>query len=190
MSYEDLSDPLYRNELEDPHPDYWAPYIRPLIDVAVIDAELARLDEIIVDLKRAGLAEIERIKEEEGMDVRTAFPGQYVKAADLGGKTIVVVIERVEMEDISGETKPVVHFRGKERGLALNKTNANMIGEVLGTYDTDRWKGQAISLYPSKTDFQGKRVDCIRVDKAPTGAPVPVPPPPPPFQAGDEDVPF
>lgn len=127
------------------------------------------------------------------MDVRGAFPGQYVKASDLGGKSVVVVIERVEMEDISGDTKPVVHFRGKERGLALNKTNANMIGELLGTYETERWIGQAILLYPSKTDFQGKRVDCIRIDKAPTGAPVsttPPPPPPPPFEAGGEDVPF
>lgn len=128
------------------------------------------------------------------MKIGAAFPGAYLKAADLAGKRVGVVIERVEMEDIGGETKPILHFRGKERGLVLNKTNANSISMILGTDETDNWPGKRVTLYPSKTDFQGKRVDCIRVDSPQPGA-APVPPPPPvqpegDFIAEDEDCPF
>jgi hypothetical protein len=98
------------------------------------------------------------------MKIGAAFPGQYIKAADLQGKRVQVVVDHVEMEDIGGEQKPVVHFRGKERGLVLNKTNANAIWGINGSDDTDEWGGTSIILYPSKTDFQGKRVDCIRID--------------------------
>ena len=98
------------------------------------------------------------------MKIGSAFPGQYIKAADLQGKRVQVVVERVDMEDIGGETKPVLHFRGKERGLVLNKTNANAIWGINGSDDTDDWPGTSLTLFPSKTDFQGKRVDCIRID--------------------------
>jgi len=71
------------------------------------------------------------------MKIGAAFPGQFIKAADLQGKRVSVVIDRVEMEDIGGETKPVVHFRNKERGLVLNKTNANAIwGSTAATIPT------------------------------------------------------
>lgn len=98
------------------------------------------------------------------MKIGEAFPGQYLKAADLRGHRVQVVIESVEMEDIGGDQKPVVHFKGKDRGLVLNKTNANAIWGMTGTDDTDEWNGVSVVLFPSKTDFQGKRVDCIRID--------------------------
>ncbi len=127
------------------------------------------------------------------MKVGAAFPGQYIKAADLQGKRVQVVIERVEMEDIGGETKPVLHFRGRERGLVLNKTNANAIWGITGTDETDEWSGHVVVLYPSKTDFQGKRVDCIRVDPPRPGtqrqAP-PAPPEPEGDEGEDSTVPF
>jgi hypothetical protein len=122
------------------------------------------------------------------MKIGSAFPGQYLKCADLNGKRVGVVIDGVTVEDIGGETKPVLHFKGKERGLVLNKTNANSISMIVGTDETDNWPGKRITLYPSKTDFQGKRVDCIRVDPPDQGAPPP--PPPQNFEADDEDVPF
>ena len=132
------------------------------------------------------------------MKIGAAFPGQYIKAADLQGKRVQVVVDRVDMEDIGGETKPVLHFRGKERGLVLNKTNANAIWGINGSDDTDDWPGTSLTLYPSKTDFQGKRVDCIRIDPpdsqpnrppsrvAPMQQPVNVEPLP----EDDESVPF
>ena len=130
------------------------------------------------------------------MKIGAAFPGQFIKAADLQGKRVQVVIDRVEMEDIGGETKPVVHFRGKERGLVLNKTNANAIWGINGSDDTDDWPGTSMILFPSKTDFQGKRVDCIRVDP-PDSQPAPKAKRPEPIHVeplsddeGDSTVPF
>lgn len=130
------------------------------------------------------------------MKIGAAFPGQYLKAADLQGKRVRVVIDKVDMEDIGGETKPVLHFRGKNRGVVLNKTNANAIWGINGSDDTDDWPGTEIVLFPSKTDFQGKRVDCIRIDPPDQSAPKPQPQPKPAPQAepdfADEDtsVPF
>ena len=112
------------------------------------------------------------------MKIGAAFPGQYLKAADLQGKRVRVTIESVDMEDIGGETKPVVRFQGKSRGIVLNKTNANAIWGINGSDDTDDWPGTEIILFPSKTDFQGKRVDCIRID--PPDGPVKAKPKPQP----------
>jgi hypothetical protein len=130
------------------------------------------------------------------MKIGAAFPGQFIKAADLQGKRVSVVIDRVEMEDIGGETKPVVHFRNKERGLVLNKTNANAIWGINGSDDTDDWPGTSMILFPSKTDFQGKRVDCIRVDppdsqpQPKAKRPEPIHVEPLPDDEGDSTVPF
>jgi hypothetical protein len=135
------------------------------------------------------------------MKVKDMFPGQYLKATDLGGRRAMVTISRVEMEDIGDQEKPVVYFHGKEKGLVLNKTNATSIEEIARTDETDRWRGVSIVLYPSRTDFQGKRVDCIRVDPptkvatapAQAAAAVPAPvaeEPEAAFAATDDDVPF
>lgn len=129
------------------------------------------------------------------MKIGAAFPGAYVKCADLQGKRVQVVIDRVEMEDIGGEQKPVVHFRGKERALVLNKTNANSVWGINGSDDTDDWPGTAITLFPAKTEFQGRRVDCIRIDPpdslpAPKRQPSRLQPLSDDDQGGDETVPF
>lgn len=132
------------------------------------------------------------------MNIGAAFPSKYVKAADLGQTRPVVVIENVTIENVGDddERKPVVHFRGKSKGLVLNKTNANMIEEICGTPETDLWRGKQITLYVTKVEYAGKRMDGIRVDYPTTGAPTPEPepaPPPPPvndFAANDDDVPF
>jgi hypothetical protein len=129
------------------------------------------------------------------MNIGAAFPSKYIKAAELGLARPTVTIDRVTIESVGGddEQKPVVHFQGKAKGLVLNVTNANMISEICGTPETDHWRGKRIVLYASKTDFGGKRVDCIRVDYPAQGAAAPPPPPPPPadnFQVSDDDVPF
>jgi len=46
----------------------------------------------------------------------------------------------------------------------LNKTNANMIAEIAKDEETDNWAGVRITIYSTKVDFQGRRVDAIRVD--------------------------
>jgi hypothetical protein len=125
--------------------------------------------------------------------ISEAFPGQYLKTSDLKGQRVVVTIDRVEIKDLGrDERKPVLYFKGKSRGLILNKTNANSIIDIIGTEETERWRGRQITLYHSKTDFQGGRVDCIRIDPAARNEkPAPLKEEPEnDFVADDSDVPF
>jgi hypothetical protein len=103
------------------------------------------------------------------MRISAAFPSTYLKAADLQGRTVPVAIDRVELEEIGGEHKPILYFQGKEKGLVLNKTNANNIAAVYGD-DTDDWIGGGIQLFPTMVDFQGRSVEAIRVRVAPRKA--------------------
>lgn len=96
------------------------------------------------------------------MLISAAFPSNYLKCADLQDRNVKVLIDRVEMEDIGGDHKPILYFQGKDKGLVLNKTNSNNISIVYGD-DTDNWAGRELILYPAMTDFQGKTVPCIRV---------------------------
>ena len=129
-------------------------------------------------------------------NINDAFPSHYLKAADLKGRSIVVIIDRVEFEAVgqSKEMKPVLYFVGKEKGVVLNKTNANKIMQLTESPVTEEWKGHAILLYPTETSYQGEMVDCIRVKGAPAGATKPKPAPPPPEPAHvpltDDDIPF
>ncbi len=106
----------------------------------------------------------------KGSDV---FESKSLKAADIKGKgPVTVIIAKVAMMEFKDEpSKPVIHFTAKngtplEKTLVVNRTNWYSIADQLGE-DSDEWIGQAITLIAAKTDYQGKRVDCIRVDDPP-----------------------
>lgn len=96
------------------------------------------------------------------MDIGAAFPSNWLKAADLQGRSVRVTIKEVVSEDIGDGHKPVVYFQKGNKGLVLNKTNAMAIAEIYGN-DTDAWTGAIVEVFPDKTQFQGRRVDCLRV---------------------------
>jgi len=142
------------------------------------------------------------------MNIGAAFPGSYIKAADLQGRSVTVMISHVAMEEIGGDHKPVLYMHGKERGLVLNKTNASIIAEMHG-WETDDWQGRPITLYPARVEFQGRIVDAVRVKLEPQDAqraavnaptangahPRPAQPPPQaaqpvPTASVDDDIPF
>lgn len=115
--------------------------------------------------------------------------GTYLKAADLQGRAITAVIEDCRLEHLDDESKPLLTFRGKEKGLLLNKTNAGFLAQVLGD-DTDGWRGKSIELYPTRVMFAGKMVDAIRIRlpiQQPQATAAPPPAAKPPF---DDDIPF
>lgn len=95
------------------------------------------------------------------MKISEEFPSQYLKASDLGGREIRITMGRVEREEIGTDKKLVLYFKGKEKGLVLNKTNANTIGDAYGD-DTDEWFDQPLILFSIKTEYQGRVVDGLR----------------------------
>jgi hypothetical protein len=107
------------------------------------------------------------------MKFNEAFKGNFMKAADLGGKARRYTIKSIGPEEVGGEDKIVMRFDGEDRALVLNKTNAVTLRDVLGE-ELDDWAGNPVVLKPDKTDFQGKRVDCIRLAVPQKKAPAPV----------------
>ncbi len=132
------------------------------------------------------------------MNIDQAFPSNYIKASDLAGRAVPVVIDRVAVEEVgrNKDTKPVLYFRGKEKGLVLNRTNSNKIAELAGSKDTEDWTGVQIAIYPTNTEFGGETVECIRVKAVPprqqqtAPAAAVAPPPPPPVELSEDDITF
>jgi hypothetical protein len=123
---------------------------------------------------------------------KTVF-GSFLKAEDLQGRQVRAVVESVQLEEIKSdqhgnEKKLVARFAGKEKGLVLNRTNADSLAEIAGDDDFENWPGTSLILFPDKTTFGGKKVDCIRI-KAVAGAAPKAPEPEPEPMTADE-VPF
>ena len=116
-------------------------------------------------------------------DINGLFPSKWIKSPDLGNRRVTLKMSHVKVEEV-GQKKdklPVLYFLGATKGLVLNVTNATMIAEIAGTGETDDWHGRPITLYVTKVEFGGKRVDGIRVDypdkpAAPPTQPRPAPP--------------
>lgn len=96
------------------------------------------------------------------MKFTDVFKGGFFKAADLKGKPARLTIANIQLEDVGDDRKPVARFEEAEQALVLNKTNAGVLADAYGD-ETDDWIGQVIIIKPDKTDYAGKRVDCIRV---------------------------
>src|SRR6516165_7874046 len=116
-----------------------------------------------------------------------AFPSKYLKASDLPARGKVFKIAKLQIERVGldQEEKYALFFKGEDKALILNVTNWDAIAEFCGA-DSDTWAGKDIVLYPDKTTFGGKTVDCIRVRRTkPPQARQPEPEEPPPDEDGD-----
>jgi hypothetical protein len=100
-------------------------------------------------------------------NINDIFPSRYLKAHELKGHTPTVTIDRVALEQVRGklktETKAVVYFRGKTKGLLLNKTNAQSIAQIAGSAVTEQWVGRAIALFATTATFGKETHEVIRV---------------------------
>lgn len=89
----------------------------------------------------------------------------WLSAAELpaGREVRVSISEIVEVAFKQGEAPKLgVKFKGKEKGIVLNKTNAKRIAHVHGP-DTGAWVGKEVFLYSELVEYQGKEVLGIRV---------------------------
>jgi hypothetical protein len=130
------------------------------------------------------------------MDAAQFFQGKgtYLNASHLNGDPIAATILNAQQEVIGRERekKIVLYFAEIDRGLVLNKTNFGALAPAYGT-ETEGWHGKKVTLYPDRTDFEGKEVDCIRLRVDPNDyvppAQWPKPKPPTDDDMNDE-VPF
>ena len=100
------------------------------------------------------------------MDINSAFPSKWLKSGDLGDSDLTLTITHVVMEEIGqgteAEEKPIVYFQEEEKGLVLNKTNADTISRLYG-HNTDGWIGKPVTLFSTEVDFKGSQTLAIRV---------------------------
>ncbi len=115
------------------------------------------------------------------MKLSEAYPSSFLKADDLQGRDVIATISSVELETIGQgadkEQKLVIGFKGKEKKLVCNKTNAGTIGQLYGD-ETDDWIGKQVILTARDVEYQGKTTLAIRVSlkKPSTAAAAPAKP--------------
>lgn len=100
------------------------------------------------------------------MNTNDLFPSPYLKASDVAHEPVVTIakIEREKMKNKEGkeEAKPVIYFREYEKGVVLNRTNANVIESLYGS-EVDEWVGSRIQLCSAMVEAFGERKPAIRV---------------------------
>ena len=95
-------------------------------------------------------------------------PSKYLKGAELQGKTVTVVIDGIDPHadlrktDGTTEHRPLLRFKGKEKMMVLNRTNAQAIARMHGA-EVKGWIGKAIKLRAEKVTAFGKEWDALRV---------------------------
>jgi hypothetical protein len=102
-------------------------------------------------------------------NINDLYPSKFLKAPDLQGATPTVTIARVELEPTgrTREIKPVVYFVNKQKGLLLNKTNAQALAAIAGTPHTEQWIGVKVRLVTTTATFGGQSYPVVRLEAAP-----------------------
>src|SRR5262245_9100920 len=98
--------------------------------------------------------------------VSDVYKSTYLRAADLE-EPITVTIKSASIEEL-GEDKDekiVVLFEELDRGLVLNRTNADYLSMICKSDDTEDWPGTRVGLFVQPVSFKGKLVDSIRLTK-------------------------
>jgi hypothetical protein len=98
--------------------------------------------------------------------VSELYPPKWVKAADLGGHVVTVVISDVTVEsfrlpDGTHRASAVLAFEGKTKRLILNKTQCKQLAEITGSERFEEWVGRSVSLAPAMAQ-NGKPTISIR----------------------------
>jgi hypothetical protein len=99
------------------------------------------------------------------MRANEAFPGKYLKSADVKDRPLVATISHLAQKKVGNgadaQEKHVLHFEDS-KPLVLNRTNWDALEEAFG--DSDDWSEHKVKIRCARTQFQGKTVDGIRLD--------------------------
>jgi hypothetical protein len=104
-------------------------------------------------------------------NIDNEFPSKYLKASDFDEDGTVMTIASYARETIKNregamEAKPILYFRGNDKGLILNKTNAAKLTKLFQSADTDDWIDQPVKLYATEVQFGADQVQAIRIKQA------------------------
>ena len=99
------------------------------------------------------------------MRTKDLFPAKFLQSADAKAKQIVTTISHMAQEEIGQgqdkKKKPVLYLED-QKPMVLNRTNTEALEEAFG--DSDDWPGHKIKIRCTKTQYQGKNVDGLRVE--------------------------
>jgi len=97
------------------------------------------------------------------MNIDSLYPSKYLKSEDLKGRRVQCVIDSVEVEEMSdGVQKPCLTFKGREKSMVLNKTNADVLKAAFGP-ETNDWQGQKGELFTQQVAFKGQMTSGLRL---------------------------
>lgn len=124
---------------------------------------------------------------------------KYLKQSDIPDP-VIVTVQGVKQTNLAKEGAPqevkwIIKFNEFEKPMVLNVTNMRVAAKVLGSDETNDWKGKEIVLYTdlNVTNLNGEIVGGLRFrgqEKAPVkAAPRPAAPRPAPKsrQPGEDD---
>ena len=113
------------------------------------------------------------------MSYKGLFRGDYIAAAEFGGREPTLKIAHVQFErlpslgkgDADGteaqeKDRAVVYFEGMDRGWVLNRTNAECLGAMFGSVLRD-WIGKRVTLVAVQVRVGPKTELGIRVKGSP-----------------------
>lgn len=111
-------------------------------------------------------------------NIDSMVTSKFLKTADVPDPVIVTIRGvgqvNVAKDDAEPEMKWAIKFTEFDKAMVLNTTNLQVAANVLGSKDTDEWKGKEIVLYTEpNVSFGGKVVGGLRFrgqEKAPVKA--------------------
>jgi hypothetical protein len=94
------------------------------------------------------------------------WPGKYLTAADLAGKTLTATVSKIDYEPMQdGAEKPVAHFKELGKAVVLNKSRGKVLADIAQSPDFDDWVGVTVQVRAGITSFKGDEVRCIKFEK-------------------------
>ena len=96
------------------------------------------------------------------MNVDDIFPSKYLKASDLNGQDLQVVIQSTDIVKFDDGDKIEIALEGQSKMLVCNKTNAKAIATAYGS-ETSAWHGCNVILFPMMVDTPNGPKEAIRV---------------------------
>ena len=101
------------------------------------------------------------------MDIGKYRNSRWLKKEDVdafSAETRRTVVESIKEELVGDDLKPVVYFKGIEKGWPINMTGLEVLADLTGSQDTEDFGGANVELYVDpEVRYAGKRVGGIKL---------------------------